>query len=327
MSPSSRACRFAMMATLLAATCPRSAWAEPDDTARAARLFDEAMSLAAAGQFKEACPKFEESQRLDPGLGTQFNLALCFEKEGRLGSAWRTYASVKRLAHETGKEGPEDSARQKMKELRPRVPYLVLSASTTDPDVTLKVDGQRVERETWSFYAIDRGEHLVEATAPAKEPWQQVVTVPEATEDPTGVELEVQVPPLVLTKARVVTVTKETPNTRRTVGYALGVVGVAGIGAAVVSGIVILHDYAVAKDDCTVKDGDVYKCKDTSARDAISNGKTLIAVNYAAWGVGLVGLGVGSYLLLTSGPKKPPAAVVTPIVGPSAGGVSVVGRF
>jgi hypothetical protein len=53
----------------------------------------------------------------------------------------------------------------------------------------------------------------------------------------------------------------------------------------------------------------------------------MIAVNYVAWGVGIVGLGVGSYLVLTSGAKKPPTATITPLVGPSAGGMSVAGRF
>src|SRR5262245_13566973 len=45
------------------------AQAEPSagDKATAQALFDQGKQLAAAGKVSDACPKFEESQRLDPG--------------------------------------------------------------------------------------------------------------------------------------------------------------------------------------------------------------------------------------------------------------------
>src|SRR5262249_24412526 len=52
------------------------------------RLFKEAEVLARAGRYAEACPKLEESERLDPGIGTQFNLADCYERTGRVAHAY-----------------------------------------------------------------------------------------------------------------------------------------------------------------------------------------------------------------------------------------------
>ena len=58
--------------------------AEADDPgaalkAQARALFEDAKKLAAQSKYAEACPKFEESQRLDAGLGTKFYLADCYE--------------------------------------------------------------------------------------------------------------------------------------------------------------------------------------------------------------------------------------------------------
>src|SRR5262249_55785874 len=104
-----------VLACLFCALSPRSLRAQtPAEADRAAKLFLEARALVAEDKYAEACPKFEESQRLDPGLGTQYNLALCLEKVGKLGSAWRNFAAVERDARKTARTGRQETARQKM---------------------------------------------------------------------------------------------------------------------------------------------------------------------------------------------------------------------
>jgi hypothetical protein len=56
-------------------------------------------------------PKFEESNRVDPKLGTLMNLALCHEKEGLGASAWAGYARAASLAARAGQSGREGRAR------------------------------------------------------------------------------------------------------------------------------------------------------------------------------------------------------------------------
>src|SRR5687768_12013927 len=56
--------------------------------------FDEAIALSEAGKYEEACSKFEESDRLDHAMNTLFNLADCYEKIGRIASAWEAFSKV-----------------------------------------------------------------------------------------------------------------------------------------------------------------------------------------------------------------------------------------
>src|SRR5262245_40239679 len=53
---------------------------EQTRVARAEAAFDKGRALLQQGRVAEACLELEESQRLDPGLGTQLNLADCYER-------------------------------------------------------------------------------------------------------------------------------------------------------------------------------------------------------------------------------------------------------
>src|SRR4051812_40558717 len=68
------------------------------DPVAAQAAFEDAMALMVAKRYREACSRFEVSQRLDPGMGTQFRLAECYANLGRVASAYRLYSEVMEAA-------------------------------------------------------------------------------------------------------------------------------------------------------------------------------------------------------------------------------------
>ena len=52
------------------------------DQARAEALFQEGKALRGAGLYPAACVDFEESRRLDEGIGVTLYLADCYQQAG-----------------------------------------------------------------------------------------------------------------------------------------------------------------------------------------------------------------------------------------------------
>jgi len=306
--------RGATLALVMAACLllvPSAAWAAGDKDPE--KLFAEGSALIEQGRCSEALPMLEEAQRVDPGIGTQFNIAVCLQQLGRLGSAWRNFEAVAQLARASGKKAREDAAREKLEALRAKVPTLVVR-SEEPGDVTVKIDGVVVKRETWGFWPVDPGEHAVEATAPTKQSWSQKVGAPAA-----GAKLEVVIPKLtVLERTQVVTIT-ETSSKRRTLGYVLGGVGVAGVAAAAVTGVLLLNAKSTADERCTPRCIDAAGRFDQEGADAVSLGQTLLPINAVSWAVAVLGLGAGTYFIVTS----PSSTRSTAYVSPGGGGLRV----
>lgn len=286
------------------------------------KLFADAMTLVGEERYADAIPKLEEAQRIDPGIGTQFNLAICYSKTGRLALAWRNFRQVEVLAGAAGKKERADAARAKLEELRPRVAHVSLRVA--DPaSVTVRVDGEVISPAELAFVPLDQGEHKIEVVAAVRKPFEETVTVLAE-----GEGHEVVVPSLAPLESRteIRTITEETTNTRRTLGYVFGGVGLVGVATATVTGILILSDKSTAdercKPDCVTATGEV----DRTGADAVQRGKTLLPINVVAWVVAAAGVGVGGFFLLTSG-KQAPAKAARTTVTPSfdgRGGVAVL---
>jgi tetratricopeptide (TPR) repeat protein len=67
------------------------------DREAADRIFAEAMKLLKSEDWARACPKFEESMKLDPSTGTKINIAKCHERSGKLETALQDCEEAQRL--------------------------------------------------------------------------------------------------------------------------------------------------------------------------------------------------------------------------------------
>jgi hypothetical protein len=175
--PSSIALRAAtLVAVLLVPAGLRAA----GDEAGARVLFLEARKLAAAGDYAAACPKFEDSYRLDPGIGTNFNLADCYEHSGRIASAWARFLDVAAATKAAGQLDRERVARARAEALEPKLARMTLKVEAKVPGVSVVRDGIEVGAAAWQVAVpIDPGPHLIEASAPGRIAWKTTVEVRE----------------------------------------------------------------------------------------------------------------------------------------------------
>lgn len=162
------------------------------DSATAQALFDQGKKLMTEKKYAEACPKFEESQKLDPGLGTQMNLALCYESMGRTASAWSLYLEVAGSAKSAGQTDREKRARDSAKALEPKLSKLTIEVASPPTGLEVKRNGVLVNQATWGTpIPVDPGDVTVTAMAPDRKEWSETVKIEKPGETKISVpELE-----------------------------------------------------------------------------------------------------------------------------------------
>ncbi|MGK3966590.1 hypothetical protein WMF38_20680 [Sorangium sp. So ce118] len=150
----------------------------------AERLFREGRALLVEQRFAEACPRLEESQRLEPSLGTKLNVAFCHERLGDVATAWVGFQEALITARTAGDAAREAFARARLDALAPRVPWLRVRVAAGDAgadQVTILLDGAALDPVAWDKeLPVDPGEHVVAAAHQGEVFWQTTVTLGEA---------------------------------------------------------------------------------------------------------------------------------------------------
>ena len=333
------------------AVTPRSAAAQVD-AAAARQLFEEGRTLAAQGNFSAACPKFEQSYQRDPGIGTLFNLADCWQHLGRSASAWAKFRDVADEAARTNQTERQQVALKRAAELMPQLSKIVVHFADKDPNLQVLRDGiAMTPSDTGVATALDPGEHRLEAKAPGKRPWSSAVTIP-----PNGQTVEVTVPvlepvgqaaptvpeqpasasppndgqsravPVVTTGASAKPLGSDeapaTSSSQRTLAYVAGGLGVVGLTVGTVFGLRVGSKNDKADSICpSGRDCTSQNILDYEA--AISDAKSARTLSYVGFGVGGAALVTGAILLLTAPKSKTTALQFAPSLQPGQFGGAI----
>jgi hypothetical protein len=301
------------LAYSLALALAAPARAENRDPATAEALFRQGRQSMESKNYQDACQKFAESQKLDPAAGTAMNLATCEEKLGKLASAWQHWKEA--IDALPPKDDRVAFARSRVEELEKKLPRL---------QVTLSGGGQgtKVYRDEIEIgpagqgvpLPVDPGPHNVTVRMPGHFP--KTVTVSLAI----GEQSQIDVRPGAIDPSAAEKGAPPPKARSRTLGWVLGGIGVAGVGGAVASGLMLVRTKGTVDTNCHDK-----VCN-AQGLDAVATGKTLIIVNTASWIVGGLGLGAGAFFLL-SGSKSQTTTALAPSVGTTGASLSFVGSF
>jgi hypothetical protein len=145
---------------LLLVIAPAVAFA--DDKAAAETAFLKAKRLMKDGKIAEACDAFAQSQKLDPQIGTQYNLALCYEQEGRTASAWVLFREVSQ--RDSNSKRKKDSTKRAAA-LEKKLTKLLMTTADT-PGLVVTRNGEDVTNLLGMEDPIDPGHYTLVVSAP-----------------------------------------------------------------------------------------------------------------------------------------------------------------
>jgi hypothetical protein len=141
-------------------------------------LFVEGRRLVLLGRYPEGCAKLEQSQALDPAPGTQLNLADCYEKSGRLATAWVAFREAAVAADHAGRSEWANQARGRAQTLETSVPRLTIVVDDVPPGLEVRRDGIQLESSILgSAVPLDPNVYDIKATAPRRQAWSTRVAV------------------------------------------------------------------------------------------------------------------------------------------------------
>jgi hypothetical protein len=308
----------------------------PNSNVAAEALFEDARSLAAAGKYAEACPKFADSQRLGPSVSTLLNLANCWEKLGRTATAWATYREAASAANAAGRKDYLATALRRADGLAPKLARLTVTiAPPAAPGLQVKRDGVAVDSAEWGTgIPVDPGPHAVEASAPGRKTWtvsvdvaqdgvQASVTVPVLDEapaeappaSPAGAATPAATPvSLAGAPPSPDTTAPNTGNAQRIVGAVLAGAGVVGLGVGGLLALGAKNKYDDSLGHCETSNPNLCSPEGLQQRnDARSEGN--VATVFVGAGGALLVAGAITWFTAPHGSRPATAFQVLPTLG------------
>lgn len=298
-------------------------FAEPTDAdkTRARELLDEGDAFVEKNDLAQALGKYEQAHQIMGVPTTGIEVARTLSRLGRLVAAKKVADQVVAIPRRATDPSPFVEARteadQLSKQLAGRIPSMavVFEGLAEGAQPRLFIDGSEVPDPTSTKARdVEPGKHRIEGRAGNQIRTSNVELSEGATETVT---LRFQLSQEENTPgsggAGVSGGTKSKPSSgKRTLGWVVGGIGIAGLAVAGITGAIILSKDGKIDDNCPDK-----RCNDEGF-DQVESNRSLLVVNAIAWGVGIVGTGVGAYLILSSKPESETTATASPLPGGGA---------
>jgi hypothetical protein len=299
--------------------------AAPARADRADQLFKKGKKLLAEKKYAEACSAFEDSDRLDPGIGAKLNIARCYEEWGKLATAWRWFSAAEDMA-DAARDDRAKKIHALVAELDASVPRLTVTVprGANLERVVVQLDGVTLEPSALGVERrVDPGPHQIDTIIDGAKQ-TRVVPVERGARSEVAVELgKAQrspgepAPPAIADP----TAARDRIRTRRLTGLAVS--GAGGV-AVVIAGIVTLRahgDYSTAishhcngaSDMC-----DAVGLRATHSARQRANIATVVTLG----GLAAVGAGLALYFTAPAAPRGEHALYIAPsLTGDRAGAV------
>lgn len=275
---------------------------EANDKAAADMLFVQARKLAEAGKFVEACPKLEESLRLDSGIGTMLYLAECWEKTGKTASAWAQFREAESSAAKSG-DPRAKVARDRAEKLLPLLSDLNIRVSSAIPGLVISRDGRVVGQVLWGNPTpIDPGPHVIKASAAGYRTWESKIDVGVKADHAVVIVPALEAVPVAAPSKAAPAAGTSSGGLQRGLGLGLAGVGVVGAGLGAFFGLRAISKNDEADAHCPIAGCDP---QGLEAADSAKSAGTISTIAFAAGGA----LIVGGLLLFLTAPKSTRATV------------------
>jgi hypothetical protein len=321
--------RFVMVAAALgAAVAPAAA-----DT-RADTLFKKGKKLLGEGKFAAACAAFEASQRAEPTIGTQLNIARCYEEWGKLSTAYDTYVDALAQAEADG-DDRAPRIKERIETIEPTVPTLVIRADSRPIDLVVRLDGKDLAvGELGTPRRLDPGEHVVDYGVGKQRKRIKVTLEPRSHETVTLEKLAAMQVGGPVEEGLDPDDEPEQPaddahpgRTRRILGLSVGGAGVVMLGITTWIVLDARADYRAAlAAHCNAE-----KMCDDIGLDATAAARRRANIGTVVFSLGVAAVAGGVVLYLTApkgGDTRDETALrLTPVVTPEAGGIVLSGGF
>jgi tetratricopeptide (TPR) repeat protein len=166
---------------------------DPQQKAAAEALFNEGQEALFERDYEAACRRFEQSQAIDPGVGTLLYLGDCYERLGRLASSWATYREAESAARAAGQAERSRVAHERAARLLPHLPKLSLGVAPENrvAGFELTINGKPLNSALFDVpFPVDAGRYELVAQAPGRLRWSSLIEVPAGGE-PKSVQVPV----------------------------------------------------------------------------------------------------------------------------------------